>query len=245
MIQGFKDFIARGNAMEMAVGIIIGAAFGAVVEAITDKVLNPLIGAIFGQPDLDRIVVISTRGGEILPGAILTVLINFLLVAAAVLHRRCAGEQDRRSAPEGEEEEEPLARMSPCSWRSMTCWRKLRQLRPERAHQCGGSRRIRSASSSAGKVSCSARQADLRIPGPLPQSRGGAFALASPRVQGYRASWKQARLAGQAPCEQRPRYGSPRRGARCQRGRSCESPSSAELHDVLFQARGRPSIRAS
>lgn len=84
MIQGFKDFIARGNAMEMAVGIIIGAAFGAVVEAITDKVLNPLIGAIFGQPDLDRIVVISTRGGEILPGAILTALINFLLVAAAV-----------------------------------------------------------------------------------------------------------------------------------------------------------------
>lgn len=84
MIQGFKDFIARGNALEMAVGIVIGAAFGAVVEAITDKVLNPLIGAIFGQPDLDRIVVISTRGGEILPGAILTALINFLLVAAAV-----------------------------------------------------------------------------------------------------------------------------------------------------------------
>src|SRR5690625_4201827 len=84
MIQGFKDFIARGNAMEMAVGIVIGAAFGAVIEAITDKVLNPLIGAIFGQPDLDRIVVISTRGGEILPGAILTALINFLLVAAAV-----------------------------------------------------------------------------------------------------------------------------------------------------------------
>lgn len=84
MIQGFKDFIARGNALEMAVGIVIGAAFGSVVEAITDKVLNPLIGAVFGQPDLDRIIVISTRGGEILPGAILTALINFLLVAAAV-----------------------------------------------------------------------------------------------------------------------------------------------------------------
>jgi len=84
MIQGFKDFIARGNALEMAVGIVIGAAFGAVVEALTDKVLNPLIGAIFGQPDLDRIVVISTRGGEILPGSILTALINFLLIAAAV-----------------------------------------------------------------------------------------------------------------------------------------------------------------
>jgi len=84
MIQGFRDFIARGSALELAVGVVIGAAFGAVIEAITDKVLNPLIGAIFGQPDLDRIVVISTRGGEILPGAILTALINFLLVAAAV-----------------------------------------------------------------------------------------------------------------------------------------------------------------
>lgn len=84
MIQGFKDFIARGNALEMAVGIVIGAAFGSVVEALTDKVLNPLIGAIFGQPNLDRIVVISTNGGEILPGAILTAAINFLLIAAAV-----------------------------------------------------------------------------------------------------------------------------------------------------------------
>lgn len=84
MLQGFKDFIARGNALEMAVGIVIGAAFGSVVEALTEQVLNPLIGAIFGQPNLDRIVVISTRGGEILPGAVLTAIINFLLIAAAV-----------------------------------------------------------------------------------------------------------------------------------------------------------------
>src|SRR5690625_3853954 len=108
MIQGFKDFIARGNAMEMAVGIIIGAAFGAVVEALTDKVLNPLIGALFGQPDLDRIVVISTRGGEILPGAVLTALMNFLLVAAGVylvvvLPVNTSADRRRKGA----EEEEP------------------------------------------------------------------------------------------------------------------------------------------
>lgn len=110
MLQGFKDFIARGNALEMAVGIVIGAAFGAVVEALTDKVLNPLIGAIFGQPDLDRIVVISTRGGEILPGAILTALINFLLIAAAVyflvvvpvnkLAERSASAEEEEDTPE-------------------------------------------------------------------------------------------------------------------------------------------------
>lgn len=84
MIQGFKNFIARGNAVEMAVGIVIGVAFGTVIEALVDKVLNPLIGAIFGQPNLDNIWTISTKGGEILPGAVLTALINFLLVAAAV-----------------------------------------------------------------------------------------------------------------------------------------------------------------
>lgn len=110
MLQGFKDFIARGNALEMAVGIVIGAAFGAIVEALTDKVLNPLIGAIFGQPDLDRIVVISTRGGEILPGAILTAVINFLLIAAAVyflvvvpvnkLAERSASAEEEEDTPE-------------------------------------------------------------------------------------------------------------------------------------------------
>lgn len=68
----------------MAVGIVLGTAFGGVIEAITEKILNPLIGAIFGQPNLDRLIVISTSGGEILPGAILTALINFLLVAAVV-----------------------------------------------------------------------------------------------------------------------------------------------------------------
>src|SRR5699024_9459778 len=108
MIHGFKDFIARGNAREMAVSIIIGAACGAVVEALTDKVLNPLIGALFGQPDLHRIVVISTRGGEILPGAVLTALINFLLVAAAVYFLVVVPVNkiaDLRR--KGEEEEEP------------------------------------------------------------------------------------------------------------------------------------------
>ena len=91
MLQGFKDFIARGNAVDLAVGVVIGAAFGAVVTALVDNVLNPLIGGIFGQPNLDRIWVITLNpavgGGEpteILFGAVLTALINFLLVAAAV-----------------------------------------------------------------------------------------------------------------------------------------------------------------
>lgn len=111
MLQGFKDFIARGNAVEMAVGIVIGAAFGSVIEAITEQVLNPLIGAIFGQPNLDRLIVISTKGGEILPGAVVTAFINFLLVAAAIYFLVVVpmNKLAERRAQGEEEEEEPVA----------------------------------------------------------------------------------------------------------------------------------------
>ncbi len=84
MLQGFKEFISRGNAIEMAVGIIIGAAFGTVVSNLVDHVLNPFIGWIFGQPNLDRIWVITAGEGEILIGTVLTALLNFLLIALAV-----------------------------------------------------------------------------------------------------------------------------------------------------------------
>ncbi|QGH68574.1 large conductance mechanosensitive channel protein MscL [Pseudactinotalea sp. HY158] len=84
MLQGFKDFISRGNAIEMAVGIIIGAAFGSVVTALVEQVINPFIGWIFGQPNLDRIWVITTTDSEILVGSVLTALVNFLLIALAV-----------------------------------------------------------------------------------------------------------------------------------------------------------------
>ncbi|MPV48597.1 large conductance mechanosensitive channel protein MscL [Pseudactinotalea sp. HY160] len=84
MLQGFKDFISRGNAIEMAVGIIIGAAFGSVVTALVENVINPFIGWVFGQPNLDRIWVITTTDSEILVGSVLTALVNFLLIALAV-----------------------------------------------------------------------------------------------------------------------------------------------------------------
>lgn len=83
MLQGFKDFISRGNVVEMAVGVIIATAFKPVVDAIT-AVLMGLIGAIFGAPNFDYVGAFTVNGAEILPGAILTQLVNFLLVAAAV-----------------------------------------------------------------------------------------------------------------------------------------------------------------
>lgn len=84
MIQGFKDFITRGNAIDLAVGVIIGGAFSSVVTALVDKFINPLIGAIFGKPNFDKVLEFHIGQAAIQPGAILTALVNFLLVAIAL-----------------------------------------------------------------------------------------------------------------------------------------------------------------
>lgn len=84
LVSGFREFILRGNVIDLAVGIIIGAAFGAVVQALVNGILNPLIGAIFGQPNLDRIWTITINDSDILPGVFLTALLNFLLIALAI-----------------------------------------------------------------------------------------------------------------------------------------------------------------
>lgn len=109
MLKGFKEFIARGNAMELAVGVVIGGAFTAVVTALVDGIINPLIAGLFGQPNLDQIWVISLGDAQVLPGMVLTALINFLLVAAAIyflvvvpLNRLAA----RRAVPEDPEPED-------------------------------------------------------------------------------------------------------------------------------------------
>ena len=84
MLKGFKDFIAQGNAMDLAVAVIIGAAFTQVVTALTDSVLMPLISALVGSPNFDEFAKVTLNGNEIAFGVLLTAIVNFLLVAAAV-----------------------------------------------------------------------------------------------------------------------------------------------------------------
>lgn len=84
MIKGFKDFIARGNVMDLAVGVIIAGAFSAIVTALNEQILMPLIGAIFGKPNFDNIWTIHLNGATILPGTLVTALINFLIIAGAL-----------------------------------------------------------------------------------------------------------------------------------------------------------------
>jgi large conductance mechanosensitive channel len=83
MIKGFRDFILRGNVMDLAVAVIIGAAFTAIVTALTTNIINPLLGAIIGKPNFDYLVA-TVNGGEIKYGTFLTAVVNFLLIAAVV-----------------------------------------------------------------------------------------------------------------------------------------------------------------
>ncbi|MGD9955122.1 MAG: large conductance mechanosensitive channel protein MscL [Candidatus Nanopelagicales bacterium] len=84
MIKGFREFLMRGNVVDLAVAVVIGAAFGAVIKAFTDGILNPLIAAIFGKPDLNSVGVFEINGAVFSIGLVLTALINFVIIAAAV-----------------------------------------------------------------------------------------------------------------------------------------------------------------
>ena len=97
MLTEFQKFIAKGNVMDMAVGIIIGAAFTAIVKSMVDDLLNPIIGAIFGGVDFTNYFVVLGEGefasleaareagaAAFAYGAFLTAVINFLIIAFVV-----------------------------------------------------------------------------------------------------------------------------------------------------------------
>ena len=83
MIKGFKEFILRGNVIDLAVAVVIGAAFGAVVKAFVDNILTPIIAAIFGQPDFAGLK-FTINGSVFQYGLFVNALISFLLIAAAI-----------------------------------------------------------------------------------------------------------------------------------------------------------------
>jgi large conductance mechanosensitive channel len=83
MLKGFKQFILRGNVMDLAVAVVIGGAFGAVVTALVKDLLTPLIAAMGGQPDFSAIA-FTVGGSKFLIGDFVNAIISFLLIAAAV-----------------------------------------------------------------------------------------------------------------------------------------------------------------
>jgi large conductance mechanosensitive channel len=83
MLAGFKKFLVRGNVVDLAVAVVIGAAFGAVVTSFVGNILTPLIAAIAGKPDFSAFS-FTINGSKILYGTFLNALISFVLVAIAV-----------------------------------------------------------------------------------------------------------------------------------------------------------------
>ncbi|GAA4051534.1 large conductance mechanosensitive channel protein MscL [Agromyces indicus] len=88
MLKGFKEFILRGNVIDLAVAVVIGAAFTAVVNSIVENVFNPLVGAVFRADSLDNALVLTIplpgEDAEIRFGAVLGAVLTFLIVAAVV-----------------------------------------------------------------------------------------------------------------------------------------------------------------
>jgi large conductance mechanosensitive channel len=83
MLEGFKKFILRGNVVDMAVGVVIGAAFGGVVTELTKAFLTPLIALIVGKPDYSNLKFV-VRATTFPIGEFINALISFVLIAAAV-----------------------------------------------------------------------------------------------------------------------------------------------------------------
>jgi len=83
MFKGFRDFILRGNVMDLAVAVIIGAAFTAIITALTTNIISPLLGAFVGKPNFDYLVG-HVNGAEIKYGAFITAVVNFLILAAVI-----------------------------------------------------------------------------------------------------------------------------------------------------------------
>lgn len=82
-MKGFMQFMMRGNVLDLAVAVVIGAAFGAVVTALVKDLITPIIAAIVGKPDFSGIV-FTVNGSKFLIGDFINALVSFILIAAAV-----------------------------------------------------------------------------------------------------------------------------------------------------------------
>lgn len=83
MLKGFRDFILRGNVVDLAVAVVIGAAFSGIVNALVKDLITPLIGAIGGQPDFSNLT-FTINNSEFLIGAFINSLISFLIISAVI-----------------------------------------------------------------------------------------------------------------------------------------------------------------
>ena len=83
MLKGFRDFLFRGNIVDLAVAVVIGGAFGAVVNALVKDIITPIIGAVGGQPDFSKIT-FSINNSKFLIGDFINAVISFVMIAGVI-----------------------------------------------------------------------------------------------------------------------------------------------------------------
>ena len=83
MLKGFRDFVLRGNVVDLAVAVVIGAAFTTVINSLVSDIINPLISAIVGKPNFSSLVA-YLNGGQITYGNFINAVIQFIIIAAAI-----------------------------------------------------------------------------------------------------------------------------------------------------------------
>ncbi|MEI6864060.1 MAG: large conductance mechanosensitive channel protein MscL [Candidatus Adlerbacteria bacterium] len=83
MIKGFRDFILRGNVVDLAVGVMVGSAFSAVVNSLVKDLMTPFIAAVVHEPDFSKMI-FTIRGSEFLYGDFINALISFLIIATTI-----------------------------------------------------------------------------------------------------------------------------------------------------------------
>ena len=109
LLKEFKDFVSRGNLIEIAVGLVMALAFKAVIDAFVEGLMMPLVAAIFGQPSFDGLT-FTINDAVFFYGALITQIVTFGLVAAALFFvvvrpfnawqaRKAAGQEEEVSAP--------------------------------------------------------------------------------------------------------------------------------------------------
>lgn len=84
MLKGFKDFLLRGNVVDLAVAVVIGGAFALVVAAVLDGLITPLIAAVFSKPNLAAVGTFTVNDAQFSIGLVLDALLNFLVIAAVI-----------------------------------------------------------------------------------------------------------------------------------------------------------------
>ena len=114
-IGEFKEFIMRGNVMDMAVGVVIGGAFGTIVSSLVEDIITPIIGAVTGGVDFSSLVIKLNGDAAIGIGNFINAILNFLIIALCIFSviKAFNKAKEMKEGPAVEEEAAPATKICP------------------------------------------------------------------------------------------------------------------------------------